>query len=71
MIIVAHPRCVLHSSITRGTPGVVLVVGSQNPGRVVTLIHKEDWDRFSRSVSSFLLIFAGLPQIHYIGCIPG
>ncbi|KAG2354575.1 ChaC-like protein [Suillus spraguei] len=25
----------------RGTP--------ENPGRVVTLIHKEDWDRFSRS----------------------
>ncbi|KAG2342658.1 ChaC-like protein [Suillus weaverae] len=25
----------------RGTP--------KNPGRVVTLIHKEDWDRFSRS----------------------
>lgn len=24
---------------------------AQNPGRVVTLVHKEDWDAFSESVS--------------------
>ena len=27
-------------------------LSSQNPGRVVTLIHKEDWDKFSGSVRS-------------------
>lgn len=25
---------------------------AQNPGRVVTLVHKEDWDAFSGSVST-------------------
>jgi hypothetical protein len=25
---------------------------SQNPGRVVTLVHKEDWDKFSEAVRS-------------------
>lgn len=29
-------------------------LGRQNPGRVVTLVHKEDWDAFSGSVSVLL-----------------
>jgi len=37
--LVSLPRAILHSACL------------QNPGRVVTLIHKEDWDKFSQSVS--------------------
>lgn len=29
-----------------------LSIYPQNPGRVVTLVHKEDWDAFSGSVST-------------------
>lgn len=31
---------------------------SKNPGRVVTLVHKEDWDKFSASVR---IVFTAYP----------
>ena len=34
----------------------ILLVRLQNPGRVVTLIHKEDWDHFSGSVRLVRLV---------------
>ncbi|OJA19698.1 hypothetical protein AZE42_08389 [Rhizopogon vesiculosus] len=37
------------SFFIRGTSDRAIIAISQNPGRVVTLIHKEEWDHFSQS----------------------
>ncbi len=40
--------CNFHTSVTVTCRSIVV----QKPGRVVTLVHKEDWDKFSGAVSN-------------------
>ena len=56
---------------TESTANVVDVHSAiQNPGLVVTLVHKEDWDNFSASVCVSSSPAAAISQTHHQDAFP-